>query len=283
LENKEKRMNTTSGGESPDYPGTPQHQALLQTIVAHYRQDPRILAVVVFGSLGRGDWDALSDIDLDVVIADDAVVDAVGELRKLCAAFAPLGEHLAVLVPDGDDAADAVLDSLMMLSVRYHPLATTKAAVVDSMQVLSGRLDHARIAAAGLANPGPPEPQVGQLLDECVRYAAVASVYVLRGSPWLAIEVLHRMRSLLIEIYVRTHGGGRSLHRFNAAAPAALKAQLVATVCHATPSSLRSALAALIDLVEGDLDNWADGHLQLTNGQQTILHLVRTRLVLWHP
>ena len=53
-------------------PGTPQHQSLLRTIVAHYDQDPRILAIVVFGSQGRGNWDGLSDIDLDVVIANDA-------------------------------------------------------------------------------------------------------------------------------------------------------------------------------------------------------------------
>ena len=73
------------------YPGTPQHQALLRTIVAHYDQDPRILAIVVFGSLGRGNWDALSDIDLDVVIADDARIDVVDELRQLCAAFCGAG------------------------------------------------------------------------------------------------------------------------------------------------------------------------------------------------
>ena len=69
------------------YPGTPQHQALLRTIVAHYDQDPRILAIVVFGSLGRGNWDALSDIDLDVVIADDARIDVADELRRFAQRF----------------------------------------------------------------------------------------------------------------------------------------------------------------------------------------------------
>lgn len=212
------------------------------------------------------------------MIADGVTLGVMQELRQLCAAFAPLGEHAAVIVPDGNDAGDVVLESLMMLSVRYHPLAGTKAAIVDSMQVLSGRLDHATIAAAGLANPGPPEPQVGQLLDECVRYAAVASVYSLRGSPWLAIEVLHRMRSLLIEIYVRTHGGGRSLHRFDAAAPAALKAQLDATLPQATPSSLRSALATIADLLDHHLGDITDGQLHLTEAQQIVLRKVQERL-----
>ncbi len=52
------------------YPGTAEQQALLRAVVAHYRDDPRILAVIVFGSLGRGNWDSYSDLDLDVIIAD---------------------------------------------------------------------------------------------------------------------------------------------------------------------------------------------------------------------
>jgi len=34
----------------PHYPGTPQHQAILRAIAAHYENDPRILAVAAFGS-----------------------------------------------------------------------------------------------------------------------------------------------------------------------------------------------------------------------------------------
>lgn len=38
------------------FPGTPQHQSLLRAIVAFYQHDSRVLAVIVFGSLGRGGW-----------------------------------------------------------------------------------------------------------------------------------------------------------------------------------------------------------------------------------
>ena len=51
------------------FPGTLQHQHLLETVVTHYANDPRILAVIVFGSLGNGNWDPYSDLDLDVIIA----------------------------------------------------------------------------------------------------------------------------------------------------------------------------------------------------------------------
>ena len=75
--------------EKEAYPGTPRHQALLRAIVSHYKDDPRVRAVVVFGSLGRGDWDALSDLDLDVVLADGVPVDVAQEIEGLAAPFRP--------------------------------------------------------------------------------------------------------------------------------------------------------------------------------------------------
>ena len=86
------------------------------------------------------------------------------------------------------------------------------------------------------------------------------------------------MRSLLMEIFTRTHGGGRSPQRFEAAADDALQARLGATLPQADPASLREALKALIDFLENDLDNLTDGQLHLTDGQQTVLCQVRERL-----
>ena len=92
---------------------------MLRAIVAAYEGDRRVRAVVVFGSLSRGLTDAWSDIDLDVVIADGVAIDPVVELRALCATFEPLGERTAVIVANGTDAGDVVLELLMHISVRY--------------------------------------------------------------------------------------------------------------------------------------------------------------------
>jgi predicted nucleotidyltransferase len=62
-----------------DYPGMLQHQALLRSIVSFYEDDPRILAVAIFGSLGRGSWDCYSDLDLDVVIANVGLIKKLGK------------------------------------------------------------------------------------------------------------------------------------------------------------------------------------------------------------
>jgi hypothetical protein len=77
--------------------------------------------VILFGSLVRGNWDEYSDIDLDLVIADEVTLDAEAELKQLCAFLGPV----ALIVPNGSDSGDVVLDSLLEFSIRYHPLSST--------------------------------------------------------------------------------------------------------------------------------------------------------------
>src|SRR5579864_3889614 len=133
-------------------PGTHPHQTLLAAIIHHYANDPRIVAVSLFGSLARGTWTLLSDLDLDVVVADVTVIDVVPELEQLCQSFGDLGGQDALIIPDGQDAADVVLTSLLEFSIRYHPLATTSPNIIDHMVLLAGRIEAETIRAAGRSN-----------------------------------------------------------------------------------------------------------------------------------
>lgn len=258
------------------YPGTLQHQAILRTIVAHYENDPRILAVAVFGSLGRGNWDQYSDIDLDVVIADQISLDAVEELTQLCLTFGPLGEHTAVIIPDDTGAGDVVFESLLQLSVRYHPLSTTHPNIVDSLQVLTGRIDHNAIAAAGSANRRPRE-SIEEVLGECVRYAAVVDVALQRHNLWDAVEALHIMRLLLMELYTFTHGGQRPVQFFQAEANTDLQAQLGHTLPQDSLVSVQASLGRCLDILEHDLGPLTNQQIQLPDAYRKILKAVRAR------
>jgi predicted nucleotidyltransferase len=260
------------------YPGSTRHQALLGAIITHYEADPRILAIVVFGSLGRGTWDATSDIDLDVTIADDAVINVVQELGQLCESFSVLQEKAAVIIPDGDDAGDVVLESLMQLSIRYHALAQTHPNIVQSMQVLAGRLSQAAIVAAGEANRRPVEPPTSQLLDACVRYAVGAQVYLQRRRIWLTVKILHRMRGILMQVFARTHRGERAYQTFESEADMALQARLGATLPQYDLSSLRHSLEALLDIMQNDLEYLAQGQIRLTSAHEAILDQIRKKL-----
>jgi predicted nucleotidyltransferase len=261
------------------YPGTPQHQVLLRTVVSHYEGDPRVLAVVVFGSLGRGTWDAYSDLDLDVVIADGVVPNPVYELRRLCDAFVAVGEKAALVIPDGDDAGDVLFESRMRLSVRYHRLSATSPNIVDSMLVLVGRVEPATIESAGLANRSAPAGPLSQLLDRCVWYAADTSVALQRGQVWAAVEVLHRMRGIVMELFARTRNGGRGYRVFEAEADARLQARLGAALPQGTLVSLQASLVQLLDILDKDLDHVTNGQVRLTEAHRRVLDRIRSN----HP
>jgi predicted nucleotidyltransferase len=259
-----------------DYPGTPQHQTLLRAIVSYYENDPRILAVAVFGSLGRGNWDRYSDLDLDVVIADGVEIDINAELSQLLASFVSIDEEAALIIPDVEDA-DIVLKSLMQISIRYHPLSTTSPAIVDSLRLLLGRIDRAAIEAAGLANRRVDDDPLSQLLDRCVRYALEVDTALQRGQVWDAIELLHLMRKLLMELFSRTHGGRRAFHFFQATADAGLQMRLGATLPRYSLASAQESLLQFLDILRNDVAVMTGGRVQLTAEHADILTAVGRR------
>jgi predicted nucleotidyltransferase len=259
-----------------DYPGTLQHQALLHSIVSYYEDDSRILAVAIFGSLSRGTWDCYSDLDLDVVIADGVQIDINAELRQLLASFASVNEEAALIISDVDDA-DIVLKSLMEISIRYHPLSTTSPDIVDSLQLLLGRIDRAAIEAAGLANRRVDDDPLSQLLDRCVRYALEVDIALQRGQVWDAIELLHLIRKLLMELFSRAHGGQRAFHFFQAKADAGLQARLGATLPRYSLASAQESLLQFLDILQHHLEATTDGRVYLTAGHVDILNAIRQR------
>ncbi|HET9014885.1 MAG TPA: nucleotidyltransferase domain-containing protein [Thermomicrobiaceae bacterium] len=261
-----------------DHPGTPAHRALLRAFVDRYAGDPRVLAVAVFGSLGRGDWDAYSDLDLDVVLADGVSVDPLAEVATLDAAFAPAGERALLVIPDGDDAADVVLASLRGLSIRFHPLAATSPNIVDSLLVLGGPLDREAVAAAGLTNRAPRPDIPAWRLDRVVRWAMNVETALRRGNFWQAAYLMQRMRESLLVLFMLTHGGERPYHTFDAAAPAELDRRLEATLHGPGLDAARAAFGRLLDVIERDLGVLSAGRLALTPPQRAVLTGVRLRL-----
>jgi predicted nucleotidyltransferase len=259
------------------YPGTPAHQALLRVITAYYRGDPRIRSLAVFGSLGRGNWDAFSDLDLNAVIADGVELDVPGEVRALCDALAAIGERAALIAPHGADAADVVFASLAHLSIRYHPLSATSPNIVESLLPLTGPLDAAAVRAAGLARRETEGESLAHVLDVCVRAALYVDIGLQRGQLWSAIAELHRMREMVIELFSATRGGARAIRVFQAEASAELRRALGATLPHYDAGSIQTALGAMLELLERDIEVIAAGRLALSDGQRAVIAGVRAR------
>lgn len=262
--------------ELKDLPGTFQHQKMLHSILSYYENDPRILAISVFGSLGRGNWDSYSDLDLDVVVADEALIDIKTELVRLCDSLASIDEHAALLIP-GDDDADVVFRSLMELSIRYHPLSNTSPNVVESMRLLSGRMDRSTIEAAGLANRELDDEPLDRELDRCVRYALEVDGALHRGYLWSAIEILHYMRRNMMELFTRSHHGRRAYQFFQKEADQKMQARLGATLPQFDLRSAREALAQFMNILTNDLDALTDGQVRLTSAHSELLDKIRYR------
>jgi hypothetical protein len=259
------------------YPGTTQHRSMLRAIVAHYENDPRILAVSVFGSLGRGNWDRYSDIDLDVVVADGVPVNVDDEMIGLSASFASVQQAVAFVIPRGDDACDIVFKSLFELSVRYHPLATTSPNIVDSLQLLWGRVDRKAIESAGLGNAKPDGEPMGRILDRCIRHAIEVDSALHRNTLWAAVELLHLMREAVMELYAYSHHGGRSCQFFQERADGTLQARLGAALPQYDLQSAKAALDRILDFLAHDLEQLTDGQVHLSEAHREILSGIRER------
>lgn len=266
-----------------DYPGNAHHRRVLAAIVDYYAADPRVRAVALFGSLACGNWHDASDLDLDVVVADGVAVDPGAELTRLCHALSAIGERAAVIVASGHDAGDVVLTSLLEFSMRYHQLADTSPNIVESLRVLWARADDAgavdadAMRAAGRARASTARRTPDELVACCVRYALEVDVALRRGRPWLAVELLHRLRTLLMNVFARTHGGLRTPQTFEAQASAALQARLGAALPHYSDASIREALDHALDVMERDLDDLSAGQARLTDAQREVMRRVRAR------
>ncbi|HEY7093469.1 MAG TPA: nucleotidyltransferase domain-containing protein [Ktedonobacterales bacterium] len=263
--------------QEQSHPGTPSHQAVLSVLTAHYADDPRVLAFSLFGSLARGDWDEYSDLDLDVVLRDDVMIDTRQEVERLGPVMESVGERIVLKIPRGQESVDLVLLPLLEISIRYHSLATTSPNIVESVIVLAGPLTTEQVRAAGLANMEHDETPPVELLDACVRYALEADFSMRRGEPWLAIELLHRARNLLMELFAQTHGGARSAQTFDAQANSALQARFGATLPTFEAPSMWGAHQAMLDLLEQDIPALSNGQAQLSAGHQEILRAIRER------
>jgi len=259
-------------------PGTTEQQRVIQLIIDFYATDRRILAIGLFGSLARGNWDKFSDLDLDIVIRDDVQIDIQDGLAKLGDFLHSMGEEPLLMIADRSDAGDVVLASLVQFSIRYHPLATTNWKIVDSLQLLRGPLDLATIVAAGEANQGSViTPKPAALLDRYLRYALGVSSELQRGRLWLAVELLHRMRTLVMELYAVIHGYERAVQSFETHADPALQTRLAAMLPQGESGSVLRCVESGLDLLEGEWVGFTDGRVVLTPAQHSLVRQLRQR------
>lgn len=265
---------------SKTLPGTSQHREMLQTITDFYVADERVLSILLFGSLSRGDWDQYSDLDLDVVMADNILIDARVELKKLCAAIKQKHGYEALIIADLEEG-DVVLGNLVEFSIRYHVLSDTKPAILDTICSLSGSLslDEIRAAANYAYNPEPKA--LVEIVNEYLRFVLALHHAIKRQRLWMSLEMLHRLRTALLLLYGTSHDATRPINYFDAQADFELQELVASLAPQANLKSVEEAFRAAILLLENQLDYFCDGDYQLTTSQQHILAQLKQLPIYW--
>lgn len=263
-------------------PGSPRHQSLLQTIADLYARDGRILAILVYGSLGRAAWDIYSDLDLAVVIQDDVQIEMVGELDRVKTALAEQGERTLFTEVAGDEGY-LLLQSLNGIALCYHPLQAMNPYLLAGWRMVLGSLDAETIRAAAKANDRP-QPTLNQQVHRVLWLALGVDIALQRRQFWCALPGLEQMRGGLLEIFAASHGGKRAYQHFDEAASADLKTKFGRALPQHFPDSsvnsihsLGDALLALLHLVEHDLAELSNGQVHLGPGEREVLSRLRSR------
>ena len=250
--------------------GTFRHRQILQTMTEFYEKDERVLAILLFGSLSRGNWDPYSDIDIDIVMTDNSFIDARLELNKLCEAIKQKHGLVALIMADVEEG-DVVLDNLLQFSVRYHILSETKPAILDTMCSLSGSLSLDEIrAAANYAYESEPIEGV-DLVNQAIRFTLELHNAMRRQRIWMAMEMVHRIRASLMLLYARSHDAIRPIHLFDAQAGPECHEWLRRLSPQADLKALEAAFSATLELLKNHLAEFSEGLYRLTTNQKHIL------------
>lgn len=263
-------------------PDTQHHQDLLQRITTFYAADDRLLALALFGSLGRGAGDAWSDLDLAVIVRDGVHVDVSAELAQLAVVLADFGDPV-LSTADAGDAGYLIPRSLCGIAIDYTELSKVSTYVLHGCIVLAGTLDLETILGAAAAND-KPLPPLSLLLQKSLWLGLGADIFIRRHQFWQALPKLEGMRKALVDIYAFSRGGTRASQVFAETASADLQAKfgrtLPAFVPHSPANSLAAcaeALAALLDLLKDELSELSNGQLQLGAAEHELIARLRER------
>jgi hypothetical protein len=267
---------------NPSLPGNAQQQSLLRAMIACYENDDRIRALLIFGSFGQDRWDEYSDLDLEIVVRDDAAINLTNEIERVNMALATRGEQVLFTEIAGDDGY-LVMASLHGIAISYHPLKSISSYVLEGWHVLFGSLDTETIRTAARANQHA-EPPLSQHVHRALWLALGVDMMVQRRQFWRALLGLERLRSALAEIFAASRDGKHAYQIFEEQASTALKAKFEPTFPRYfadspmdTIRSLGGALLALLDLIEHDLDEISNRHIQLGPGERDFIERLRTR------
>jgi predicted nucleotidyltransferase len=242
-------------GRLPDLDRLPEHRKLLEEAVTRFRNDIRVVGLVVGGSLAHGTADFYSDVDLYIVAQDEAFDEIFAERDTTVEAVGlPLFGFTVDPAPGGSTDHIVIYEGPVKFDFMYLKESELKPAPKwVSCVVLKDATGHVGGIVANSEGLAPPRPTTEALLElNQMFWTRCWYVFgkIVRGELWEALDVLHSIRSLALVPSLdwaaeRPHEGYRRLENKT---DAAMASRLLATVTPVQPEALFSALQAEVEL-----------------------------------
>ncbi|MBB2892337.1 nucleotidyltransferase domain-containing protein [Flexivirga oryzae] len=177
---------------------------VLDRVVTALEADPRVVALWLSGSIGRGVADAGSDLDLIVTVADREADDVVAAGAATWAFLAPvvslemrgLPGSFALTTPEGL-RVDVVLE---------RELEVAETPYRHRVPVFDRRRTPTPVPAADEEHRGPQVATMEAVATEFARQLAIfPDAVVARGDWLLGQEAVHNYRTFLYQLYVESN------------------------------------------------------------------------------
>jgi predicted nucleotidyltransferase len=167
------------------------------------REDERVEAAVLTGSLGRGDGDRWSDIDLVAVIADGVdVATLADEWNALAYREWPVAHHYAT------EFGSTLVRGYLLRDALLLDMAFTPIDDFSAWAPVSVLFDRGGRTTDVAAHPAPwaPTPDPGREAGFAAHDVLHACVAANRGRRWQSLYYLQRVRTRTLALASERHG-----------------------------------------------------------------------------
>jgi Streptomycin adenylyltransferase len=242
-------------GSLPSLDGLPEHRKLLEHAVARFRDDVRVVGLVTGGSLAHGGADFYSDVDLYIVVQNEAFDEIFAERDVTVEAVgSPLFGFSVDPLPGGSTDHIVIYEGPVKFDFMYLKEPDLKPdpkwAGYLVLKDTSGRVAAVISGSEGLTPPRPTPEALLDLNQKFWTWCWYVFGKIVRGELWEALDGIHGIRSLALVpmldwVSERPHEGYRRLERKTDPEAAS---RLIATVAGVEPQALYEALQAEMEL-----------------------------------
>ncbi len=180
-------------------------KAIMRKLLAASESDERIRWLAIGCSLGRGNADRLSDLDMALGVRDEEFDTAIGDIRTAVDGLAELVDsyhHLLPEVPGRHERIFAQYADRCQLDLMVFTASTD----IGRGPSIVALYDPDAVITVSAERPGPTPEQVREWAFRAWCRLADLGKYLRRGSLWEALECLQEARADFWRIWAVAHG-----------------------------------------------------------------------------